>query len=59
MGLHLRELVRGASCNLRYPQSSQLLLKFFQLALQLTLALLAQLMRLELSCTSNASTSIV
>ena len=54
---HLRELIGGASSDLGYPASSQLLLQFLQLCPKLTLALLAQLMRLELGCT-NIVTSV-
>jgi len=54
---HLRELIGGASSDLGYPESSQLLLQFLQLCPKLTLALLAQLMRLELGCTTT-STSV-
>lgn len=53
-GSHLRELVRGSSSDLGYPESSKLLLELLQLRPKLALALLAQLMRLELGCKNRA-----
>ena len=50
---HLRELVGCSSCDLCYPERSQLLLKLLQLRLEIGLALVAQLVRLELGCKST------
>ena len=57
MNLHLGELVWGASSDLGNTQSSQLLLELLQLCLELTLALVAQLVRLELGCTNISNPS--
>lgn len=49
---HLGKLVGSASSDLGNTESTQLLLKLFQLRLKLTLALVTQLVRLELGCTT-------